>query len=370
MSINPFLEYPFWHYYTLHMQNVSLMTDEIRGINPGDRPITLESLMAADASAPARLLGDVITRSVFYDFANDKITRIDMRDASRVIIVGARIAIVRGIWDTLPSDSIVVIKGVVNASGAGGELMPMIGTPRNMGIAISALGPAQSIAKGMTTDTHGNPIQRVDVIAAMSSEDREKILSLLNRPVYQNIVISTIVKSYKRQGSGVSDMKRSITRIKNQLSKAIPEEKAINVASGAPVNAAASCYNVVELQVRPSNASEYRTVKFAYKTNLSDDDRSLYEQMLKKEFDARPIQATEVSSDQRRSIIIQPVTASFKDYRSLFNSNEGFQSYIQRLNEATASQSIDTSQTLHSSIDDRDEDIDIMDDDDVDLDDM
>lgn len=369
MSVNPFLEYPFWHYYTLHMQNVSLMTDEFRKVHPGDRPITLDKLLSADISTPSRVLGDVIIQCMFYDFINDSITRLDRNSVSRVYVLTTGM-LFQSILDTLPRDAIIVIKGLVNSAGSGGEMLPLLMSPLNIGTIVKALGVAQSLAKGITTDSNGDPIQKVDVISLLPVEDRERVLLLLNRPIYQNMTISSILRSYRRQGSGISDLSRSIGRIKNQLSKVIPEGKAINVASGAPVNAAASCYNVVELQVRPTNASEYRTIKFAYKTGLSDEDRSIYEQMLKKEFDAKPVQATEVSVDQRRSIMLQPVVASFKDYRSLFRSNEGFQSYIQRLNEATASQSIDTSQTLHSNIDDEEEDIDIDEDEDIDIDDL
>ena len=379
MTTNPFSEWPFWHYYSLHVQNAPLIDEEFRAINPGARPILLSALtttarnfnpnnvdpnMQTAERSSARLV-NVIDNSTFYDFVNDRIVRGSDLDPNRVWVVttGNRQAGIPSSFTpqtigTIPRDAIVIVKGIGSGS-RGGELLPLVASPTNMTHIFQALGPAQSIAKGEITTREGRPVVRYDVMGALSEPERENLGRLLRGPTYTNPTIEIILQSFRRQSAAPSDLERNATRIRNQLTKIIPEEKAINVASGALVNATAPCYNVIELQVVPPGTNEYRVVKFAFKTSIKDDDRQAYDALLRDRFRARAVQSAEVSVEQRRAISIQPIRASVTDYQNLFKSNEGFQSYIRRINEATSSQVVDVSQVLHGEVDNgEDEDLD------------
>lgn len=348
MSTNPFTEWPFWHYYSLHLQNASFIDDNVRRISPGDQPVPLSSLRTNTQ------LYNAIEKSYYYDFINDAIVRGSDLDQSKIWVV-TPLSFTKTSESRLPSDALVVVKGVMR-DNKGGDVMSLIATPSNMRYIFNALGPAQSIARGITSDDKGNPIKRYDIMAVLPSQTREKIEQLLNRPIYQSWTIQTILQSYKRQSSVSSDIERNATRIGQKLMKVIPEEKAINVTSGSLVNATAPCYSIEELQVIPPNSNDYRVVKFAFKTNLKDDDRQIYMNLLRERFKARKEEASSTSIEQRRAISLEPIRASLRDYNNLFNSNEGFQAYIQKVNEITTLQNIDTSQILHGEVGDEDED--------------
>lgn len=371
MTTNPFTEWPFWHYYSLHVQNASLIDEEFRTIDPGNLPVSLQALnVRAEGNVPngydmrafpspqqAMRLLNVINNSVFYDFANDRIVRGSDLETGRVWIV-TPMSFNRNTIANIPRDAIIIVKGLAR-EGRGGEILPLVASPTNMVHIFNALGPAQAIARGETTTREGRPIQRFDVMGALTQVERENLQRLLERPLYRNPTIEVILQSFRRQSSAPSDLERNAIRIRNQLAKIIPEEKAINVTSGATVNATAPCYNVIELQVVPPGTNDYRVVKFAFKTNLRDDDRQAYENLLRERFRARPVQAAETSVEQRRAIALNPIRTSYRDYESLFRSNEGFQNYIRRINEATSSQVVDISQVLHGEADNGDEENDI-----------
>lgn len=368
MSTNPFSEWPFWHYYSLHIQNAPFIDEEIRNINPGPLPIAYSALNTrAQGNVPdgydmrtlpsiqnANTLINVINNSFFYDFINDRIVRGNDLDKSKVWIVTPTSFGPRTI-STIPSDATIIVKGIAR-EGRGGDIMPLVASPANMIHIFQALGPAQAIARGETTDREGRPVQRYDILSALSAQERERLQGLLARPLYQNTTIATILQSFKRQTSASSDMERNAARIRNQLTKVIPEEKAINVTSGALVNATAPCYNVFEMQVVVPGTNDFRTVKFAFKTNMRDDERQAYDRLIRERFRAQEVQTAQVAIDQRRAISLQPIRASFRDYENLFRSNEGFQTYIQRINEATTTQNIDSSQVLHSEVTENEED--------------
>jgi len=333
MSSNPFNEWPFWHYFSLQIQNTSWMNDVFRRNTPGNAPISINDISDDQ-------LANVVKKCVYYDYINDSIS---YPDAYPDVWISSTQAFRSG-YKTIPSTAMVIIKGIMRNDGIGGELLPIIATPSNMNIILGALGPVQKIAQGEV-------VEKPDIMKSLSSQDRDHVQKQLQRSyIYKNPIIDIILQSYKRPTSCVgTDVEKNIPKIRNQLSKSIPEEKAINVQSGAQVSAAAPCYNIVELQVLNPTTNEYQTVKFAFKTSLKDDERLAYEQMLDKRFSAKRIQSTEPSSEQRQAIFITPIRSTASDYPTIFGNNEAFQTYIRRLQDATSIQSIDTSQTLHGS---------------------
>lgn len=369
MTSNPFSEYPFWHYYTLHMQNSIYIDDQFRGIDLGPLPIPLVSLLNGDTTSlkvsfdqeDREKLLSVIKNSMFYDFVNDRIVRGSDLDQTKVYLITSK-SFNPNTIKTLPSDAILILKGIRNPeTRVGGEIVPMIASPNNMLILFYALSNALDIAKGKT-GSDGKPPTPYNTLANLNQSDRDRLLRLLKRDVYQNPTIESILQSYKKQSTSSSyDIERVVPKIRNQLNKIIPEEKAINVASGSLVNATAPCYNVYEKQVTNTTTNEQRIVKFAFRVNMNDEIRQAYNRLLIERFKAQDVQSTQVSSEQRRAIALNPVRASYKDYENLFKSNEGFQSYIRKINEATSSQMIDVSQSLHDQIDNSLEDEEIED---------
>lgn len=374
MTTNPFTDWPLWFYFGHHVQNAPLIDNELRNLNPGPKPIPFTALIdRSNGGSPsgfdvntlpspdaAAKLVNAINRSIYYDYVNDMSSFGANLDPNRLWIATPASFNLTTI-QSIPSDALVIIKGIAR-EGNGGDIMPIIASPTNMRYIFQALGPAQAIARGETGVT------RFDVMSALSQPERERLLGvpdskdssrviggLLQRPLYQNPTIQLIRQSFKRQSSAPSDLERSATRIRGQLAKVIPEEKAINVASGSLVNATASCYNVMEVQVVPPGLNEYRIVKFAFKTSMKDDDRQAYETLLRERFKARPVQSAESSVEQRKAIFIQPIRASSNDYPNIFKPSDGFQVYIRSVNNAVNTQIVDVTQTLHGEIETYDE---------------
>jgi len=343
------------------VQNASLVDDEFRTLNPGARPVSMSTLIAdtrntstQSVEGSSSKLVNVINNSMFYDCVGDRILRGSDLDPNNTWVVtpgnsqlGVPSSFTPQTIRSIPRNAMVVVKGI-GVSNKGGELLPIVATPINMTYIFKALGPAQAIARGELSHTDGRPIVQYDIMAALTAPERENLQRLLAGPTYTNPTIELILQSFKRQSAAPSNLERSVALIGKRLGKVIPEEKAINVSSGSLVNAVSPCYNVVELQVQPPGSNEYRIVKFAFHTtNLKEEGRQSYMNLLRERFKARPVQSTEVSVEQRRTISLQPVRASITDYPNLFRSSESFQSYIRRINEATSSQVVDVSQVLH-----------------------
>lgn len=367
MANNPFVEWPLWHYFTQHMQNAGLITDRLRLMDIGSIPVTLNSLENPSESLPAEaraLMTDTaiaIRGSRYYDFMNDSfLPGTSLNPLTTYVVKNS--AFNKQTIKMIPTNSYLIVKGLGRKVAAepstsetnvstgyivGGEIMPITGYPNDMTYIFEALGPAQAFAKGIN-------VPKYDIFSQLTKQQADHVKGLLSRPIYQNATIKNILDSYKRQTSIPSDLERNFNRIKNQLLKPIPEEKAINVTSGALVNAVAPCYNVVELQVT-TGANENKVVKFAYKTNLKEEERQAYEALLRNRFNARSVQAAEPSIEQRRAVSLVPIRASYADYDNLFRTGDNFQTYIKRINEITQAQTVDTSQTLHNEIQDIDE---------------
>lgn len=345
MSLNPFTEFPLWNYFTLHTQNIPYVNDEIRLATIEDKPLPYNN-----ASNEMRR---VISLSFFYDFMNDAIVRGDSLDANKMLIITN--SIFNKSARSIPPDAILITKGVSSTLGdgmlVGGEFMPIIGIPKHMALLFKSLISAQNIAKGITTDKNGKTIMKVNVIASLNDPiEQARLNSLLNRSIYKSNSIKAILNSYTKEVAIPADIEGKITKIRNRLSKHIPEDKAINVTSGSSVNITSAKYNIFELQVMAPNTNNPIVVKFAFRTSMVEEERDMYMTILNDRFKAQKVEASEVAVDQRRIISLKAVQATQQDYNNLLNEEEGFHTYLQRLNEITQTQVIDTSQVLHEEI--------------------
>lgn len=341
MSLNPFNQWPLWHIFTLHVQNVKMITDEIRLSNPGSTPL---SFLNADDDVKQAILG-----SLFYDYMNDNIISGSSLDTSKIVILtsdnfGSQ-------YRTVPASSLVIIKGIAsgNTRVIGGEFVPMIGSPSKMALAWNLIISAQK----------GKP---ANVMTYLSEQEKIRINALLERPLYSNAAITFIMNSYKKQTYSSTDIESKIVKIRNKLMGPIPENKAINVTSGVLVEGTSGCYNYMELQVSIPSSNDTRVVRFAFRTQLKEDVRQMYVRMLFERFNAKEVEATAVSSEARRVISLTPIIATYKDFTTVFKTNDEFQTYIRNIDQQSRIQTIDTSQVTQveeiQDDDDYDEDID------------
>lgn len=345
MSLNPFTEFPLWNYFTLHTQNIPYVNDEIRLANIGDKPLPYNNT--------SNEMKRVISLSFFYDFMNDAIVRGDSLDSNKILIMTN--SVFNKNVRTIPPDAIIIIKGVSSTLGdgmlVGGEFMPVIGIPKHMALLLKSLIAAQNLSKGITTDKNGNLIMKINVIESLNDPiEQARLNSLLNRSIYKSASIKAILNSYTKEVAIPADIEKGISKIRASLSKHIPEDKAINVSSGARVSITGARYNIFELQVMAPNTNNPIVVKFAFSTKMGEEERDMYMTILNDRFKAQKIEASEVAVDQRRTISLKAVQATQQDYNNLLNEEEGFHTYLQKLNEITQTQVIDTSQVLHEEI--------------------
>jgi hypothetical protein len=300
MNISPFNEWPLWHFFSLHMQNSGIVNDAFRTTSL-TIPISLLSLdvKAGLSSAvdpysnvtitqeAARNIINIVNNSFFYDFMNDRIIRVDALDRSKVFISNANIVVNEQALSSIPQGSLLITKGIAKTSPtggiSGGELVPLLGTPTYMREAVMSLSNAQAITRGETTS-------RYDFLSTLPQQERDRLQSLFRRPIYENTAIQLVLTSYRKQASIPLDLEKKVARLSNSLKKVIPDDKAINVATGTSVKLKA-CYNIEEYQVIPPGSNEYRTVKFAFPNKMRDEDRQMYIQLLTDRFKATKAKA-------------------------------------------------------------------------------
>lgn len=327
MSTNSYLEWPLWHYFTLHMQNLRPMTDSVRATSLGREHKSLLNL-ASSQDDMHRAVYESIMKSKFYDFINDEIVDGDKLSVDTVVMMASASTSI-----TLSDPTtMVILKGTSSTISGGrivkGEFMPTIGTLANQRIIQEALAAAIKISTGEL-------ISKVNVLERISEEDRQHVTAKLQGITYENPTVQSILRSYRMVSTGISDTEKSLTKIRNALTKVIGPDQAINVSTGQSVGATGGKYNVVEYTVRipgatPESGME-KTVKFAFRLAMKEDERRTYERLLVERFQARPAQAGVPSESRRVAITLAPIVAeSTEAYRSLFP--EASQSIIPYLN--------------------------------------
>ena len=341
MTSNPFTEWPLWHYFTTHMQNIAYITNDIRRYTPsGTYVLATED----DVLAP------ILEQLVLYDFMQDEIRRGDIQGLY-VVPIGTLIS---RQYESLPRDIRIVVKGrAVTNDGElrGGEFIPLIGTPGQLRLILQGISEYQ---KGQA------PTGLATLKEQMNLED------MMDNPKYGNSVINAILKSYTRVTGTTEDNTALISKISRRLSSPVPEGKAINVTRGSIVTAASTRYTIQELSVSTPGESTRRVVKFAFPTTLKPDERARFERLLVENFNAQTVAPSTINPEERSTIAVRPLRLAGQAYEQLFLADESFSSYINNISRVTESQTVDVSQVLHTEITDVPDEEDDLEDEDID----
>lgn len=335
MSSNQFTSWPLWHYFSLHFQNLGAVDDAFRTYSVSGKVVN--PMEDAVLSGP-------ISTMVFYDFMNDVIVPASRIPNLTVVdfpsFSDARFAA------RIPGDTNVLVKGVASTRDgrvSGGELIPLIGTKEKMQLVLRAILEQIRISRNVAG------AQVFDIFGALSEQEQARVTALLARPEYSNLMMSIIRNSYERTATSSLDIESIFTKIRNRLTKPIPDMRAINVSSGSLVSAA-NCYNIIEMSVIPEAGAESRNVRFAFRNNLKESDREALLRLLRERFSAQTVRATEPSAENRATIAMRPVQVSAETYSRLL-PNLSFQQYIAQANRVTQAQAVESATyTLQSEI--------------------
>lgn len=327
MSSNPFTDYPFWHFFTLRMQNLPAATQTFRETSV-EKPIKLSGLELDN------ILRTTFERSFFYDPINDVIIRGDDPSLQNVVITNVK---------TLPDGGLTVIKLPYSSKeNTGGYFLPFVGVPRVVKTILDSVRLLPDVVRGKSQENLKNKF-----LGSLTDSERLTVNTKLQGGIYQDSAIKLTLESYTRPPPATSTTPSMDARV-NLFNNAIPNagEKSINVTTGGTLKASASRYMIKEYNVKVLGSNDRYNVKFAFPNNLKSDEIKMYEDLLKRVFDAKEIEATTASLDQRRAIMVKPIESNI-DYTSFYRGKESFQSYIRNLTEfQTSLQPTITSQNI------------------------
>jgi len=343
MEISPLAEWPFWHYFTLHMQNIIHVTDDFRKTSPS--PVVM--------SEQTPIIKDTIAKSFAYDFMNDTIIPLsDVNQSLLMVVPINKLTDTRIIALKNTQGMLFVAKGVfVPDKNAGGELIPLIGTYDYTAAMVKSLISIVQYANGAkTTYTAMNDL--------ISPQAKANVSELLKRPVYDNNMIRVLLSMRIPKGIALpppvvaeaKDTGKVEKRIAKAIAQPMTEAKAINVSTGAVVSTNSKGYTIAEYEVIVPETGIKRTIKFAFKAGMNEADRQAYIERLHALFKAVPTSTTERITASREERILQPIRMDQASYRLAFSGDEGFGDYMKNLHAAQHISVPDTSSIIEGVV--------------------
>lgn len=363
MSTNPFTNYPFWHHFTLHLQNIPYMSDDLRLIKIGTNFITFDPekrTAKTDSLTEKQKLAieRAVFNSRFYDYANDKIVDANSIDMNRVILVDTRAIVVdKKVMDQLMSkygikDPLFLIKKGAepkkDGKVIGGEIYPIIGDQESVKNYLDKIAGILFHLK----DSQKNPMPNLT-----SFDEQFERLQNTN-DLYENPLIKSILKAktfFEPEPQEVlTSMERAPTidfdKYRQQListfSSSIPSDKAINIKTGRLAKKSNNI--IVRKRVKIPSNNKTMTVEFAYPSKMTESSKKLYEDFLKKNFVFEDVAETVVSESKMQFIGITPIMFTENTYSSIFGKDTGFRTYFQKENDSINYNPIDSSQSLQT----------------------
>lgn len=342
MSSNPFLQWPLWHYFTLHFQNLESLGADISLIRPILTPILLDddkvSIVSGATDEDSMRGGETLVRRkndiVVYDFIEDKIRRLSsFHDPVYVYTIKAYKDLA-----TKPShNSLIMIKGgKSNANPKGGDLLPFIGRPNDMVIMPDLI----------TAAITGQPY---DLWSKFDNMKRAEIEALLSRSIYSTPSIKAILTSYKTCNVSKTEDTNLINNIAKRITMYINGKtssgKAINLETGSFSNTKHDKL-ILEFKVRLVRESQPVNVKFSLPQDIPSTRKEFYIDLLKKNFFAEQIHTPAI--EERRATEFNPVTIESSTISSIFGEPEKFSKYIAKVNAIEKVQSLNPTVTLSS----------------------
>lgn len=350
MEISPFTQWPFWHYFTLHMQNVNHITREFRIAKP--------SYVILENELP--VIKDVMKKCFVYDFMNDTIIAVSSMKLDLIMMMNIdRLTDPRVINASNTPGMMFIFKGIFNETKQiGGEILPLIGSYKDMGIMI------QSLSTIMKYSSNDSPSYKL-LYDMLGPQPKANVDALLKGPVYSNHIINVILGMRKPKDIVLSsqavvtgkDTSKVETRIDKLIGQPIPEGKAINVKSGMLVMTTTKGYNISEYEVVSPSTGVKRTVKFAFPTNMSEADHSAYLYRLQTVFKAVPTSTSQSVEAAREATFLNPIILEQSSYTNIFGSDEGFVSYVKNVNEIGQVAIPDTNRIVEGEVKEMEEEV-------------
>jgi len=360
MSSNPFANYPFWHHFTLHLQNIPYMSDELRLIKLDANIVTFNSLnRTANAdfltNEQKKAIENAVFNSKFYDYQNDKIVDANSIDMNRVILIDVDAVAAKNDYIMNPKisnsriqDPLFLVKKKGSQTG-GGELYPVIG---NKDAVRDHYYTMAAIIMHMI-DSQKNPMPDLT-----SFNEQFKNLQNTNN-LYQNPLIKRILESKTFFEPETQEVVTSVEKgptidfskyrqqLINTFSSSIPSDKAIRINTGKLAKKSNNI--IVRKRIKlPSPSKETKIVEFAYPSKITDSNKKLYEDYLTKNFGFEDVAETVVSESKKQSISITPITFTENTYSNIFGKDTGFRTYIKKENDTINYNPVDTTQSLQT----------------------
>lgn len=319
---NPYLNWPLWHYFTLHFQNLGSLAsiiDQFRAVNESGRAMDVH------------LIKDNAKDIVVYNFVEDRIDRLDKYPDAFLITGPSNLSnMLRA--KTLSARALTIVKA---RPEDGGDMIPLIGSAIYMAHIIALI---SSTIKGVPYDFR----------AKLSNEDNAKVEMELSSAVYKAPGIARILASYKECGIKPQEEENLANSIASRISLFIqgrvpnPTNQAINIETGK-IPMKKNDKIIQEYRVQLDNNPPLN-IKFSFPSGITEAKMRSYIRMLEENFKAVRVHAP--SEEERRATVLNPVRIEGRSISSIFGQPEEFSQYIAKMNKVERPEIIETSALL------------------------
>lgn len=346
MASNIFNEWPLWHWFTLHAQNIVHVTEAFKEFYFSSGPILLSTINDS-SDTTHRVISKILQKHVVYDYMSDKIIRLgdlskDMQ--SRVYIVSGIYNLTQAFLANLDNkDRYIIQKDDIIKKGStitgSRVLKPMI-TP------IPIFNSWYKYANGV--------IGKKDVAAELQKLrqggiDGPDIISGIidENPIYQDVWIKYILEIrdniHKQCKANVKtkdivsapNLEKQKANIRKILNTNINPSDAINISTGKKVTKNADTYNIQVFKFVIENTT--KEVKFAFVNTMKSTERDNYIRILREEFNAQNVIGSEPDNVYKKSInLAQKAVIDASEYQTIMSTVDGFIEYTRNMNKLTA----------------------------------